>query len=62
MQCLPVERIVVDLLKRCFFFLKNEANKVAKRLTTPPRRHYATTEEKIQAELREMKKREEELK
>jgi hypothetical protein len=28
----------------------------------PPRRHYATTEEKIQAEFREMKKREEELK
>jgi len=28
----------------------------------PPRRHLATTEEKIQAELREMKKREEELK
>lgn len=28
----------------------------------PPRRHYATTEEKIQQEFREMQKREEELK
>ncbi len=40
--------------------MKDGANEEEK--PVPSRRHYATTEEKIQQEFREMQKREEELK
>lgn len=41
---------------------RDEEDKQVRDKVGPPRRHYATTEEKIQQEFREMQKREEELK
>ncbi|XP_057370275.1 uncharacterized protein LOC130691352 isoform X3 [Daphnia carinata] len=41
---------------------RDEEDKQVREKVVPPRRHYATTEEKIQQEFREMQKREEELK